>query len=39
LLKAQGMTKGSVGERMAALYADPRQLYPNTDDGKVQAIA
>ncbi len=39
LLKAQGFTKGSVGERMAALYKDPRQLYPNTDDGKVQAIA
>lgn len=39
LLKAQGFTKGSVGERMAALYKDPRQLYPNTDAGKVQAIA
>jgi uncharacterized protein (DUF885 family) len=39
LLKAQGMTKGSVGERMAALYKDPKQLYPNTDEGKAQAIA
>jgi uncharacterized protein (DUF885 family) len=39
LLKAQGMTKGSVGERMAALYKDPAQLYPNTDAGKAQAIA
>lgn len=39
LLKAQGFTKGTIGERMAALYKDPRQLYPNTDDGKVQAIA
>ena len=39
LLKAQGFTKGTVGERMAALYKDPRQLYPNTDEGKVQAIA
>ena len=39
LLKAQGMTKGSVGERMAALYKDPRQLYANTDAGKAQAIA
>ncbi len=39
LLKAQGYTKGTIGERMAALYKDPRQLYPNTDDGKVQAIA
>ncbi len=39
LLKAQGFTKGTVGERMAALYKDPRQLYPNTDEGKLQAIA
>ena len=39
LLKAQGMSTGSVGERMAALYKDPRQLYPNTDEGKQQAIA
>jgi uncharacterized protein (DUF885 family) len=39
LLKAQGMTKGTVGERMAALYADPSQLYPNTDAGKADEIA
>jgi len=39
LLRAQGFSKGSIGERMAALYQDPRQLYPNTDAGKVQAIA
>jgi uncharacterized protein (DUF885 family) len=39
LLRAQGMTQGTVGERMAALYKDPRQLYPNTDEGKRQAIA
>jgi uncharacterized protein (DUF885 family) len=39
LLKAQGFSKGSVGERMAALYKDPSQLYPNTDAGKMQAIA
>ncbi len=38
-LKKQGYTKGSVGERMAALYKDPGQVYPNTDDGKMQAIA
>lgn len=34
-----GMTKGTVGERVAGLYKDPSQLYPNTDAGKVQAIA
>ncbi|HEY3639065.1 MAG TPA: DUF885 family protein [Rhizomicrobium sp.] len=39
LLKAQGLTKGSVGERIAALYKDPRSLYPNTDAGKADAIA
>ncbi len=39
LLKAQGMTKGTVGERMAALYANADQLYPNTDAGKAQEIA
>ncbi len=38
LLKAQGFSQGPVGRRMAALYADPRQLYPNTDAGKAQAI-
>ncbi|MDQ2877859.1 MAG: DUF885 family protein [Pseudomonadota bacterium] len=38
-LKKQGFTKGSVGERMAALYKNPDQLYPNTDEGKRQAIA
>ena len=37
--EAQGMTKGTVGERMAALYKDPTQLYPNTDAGKAQAAS
>ena len=39
LLKAQGLTKGSLGERMRALYKDPRQFYPNTDAGKAQLVA
>ncbi|HWU92842.1 MAG TPA: DUF885 family protein, partial [Sphingomicrobium sp.] len=39
LLKAQGMTRGTIGQRMAALYKDPSQLYPNTDAGKAEAIA
>ncbi len=39
LLKAQGMSKGTVGQRMAALYKDPKQLFPNTDAGKAEAIA
>ena len=33
------MTQGTIGERMAALYKDPSQLYPNTDAGKAEAIA
>ena len=38
-LRKLGHTKGSVGERMTALARDPRQLFPNTDAGKVEAIA
>lgn len=39
LLCKLGLTKGSLAERLTALYADPRQLYPNTDAGKAEAIA
>jgi uncharacterized protein (DUF885 family) len=39
LLKAQGLTSGTVGERISALAKDPRSLYPNTDAGKADAIA
>jgi uncharacterized protein (DUF885 family) len=39
LLRAQGMTQGSVGERLNALTNDPARSYPNTDEGKAQAIA
>ncbi len=38
-LRKLGYTKGTVGERMAALYRNPDQLYPNTEAGKAQAIA
>lgn len=38
LLKAQGMTQGSVGARVAALGKDPRFLYPNTDAAKEELI-
>lgn len=37
-LRALGKTEGTPGERMHALYTDPSQLYPNTDDGKAQLI-
>ena len=39
IFKAQGMTKGSVAERMRALGKDQRFLYPNTDEGKAKLIA
>jgi uncharacterized protein (DUF885 family) len=39
LLKAQGMTNGTIGARIAAMYKDPKSLYPNTDAGKADAIA
>jgi uncharacterized protein (DUF885 family) len=39
LLRKQGYSKGSIGARMAALYKNPDQLYPNTDAGKRDAIA
>ena len=39
LLTAQGLTTGTVGERMQALGKDPRFLYPNTDDGRQQVLA
>ncbi len=38
-LKKQGMSKGTIGERVAALFKDPRYLFPDTDAGKVAIIA
>ncbi|WP_230483199.1 DUF885 domain-containing protein [Sphingomonas sp. Leaf21] len=34
LLKAQGLSQGSVGDRLVALNKRPDQLYPNTDPGR-----
>ncbi len=39
ILKGQGYTRGTVGERMSALTRDPRFLYPNTEQGKADLIA
>ncbi len=39
LLRAQGLTGGTVGERMAALGKDPRYLFPNTDQGRADLLA
>ena len=38
LLKAQGLTQGSVGQRIRALGDDPAQQYPNTDEAKEQLL-
>jgi uncharacterized protein (DUF885 family) len=34
ILKAQGMSQGSVGERLVELNKRPDQLFPNTDPGR-----
>jgi uncharacterized protein (DUF885 family) len=38
LLKAQGLTRGSVGERMTALSTRPDLLYANDDHGREQLL-
>ncbi len=38
ILKSQGMTKGTVGERIRALATDARFIYPNTDAGKQELL-
>jgi uncharacterized protein (DUF885 family) len=39
ILKAQGLSQGTVGQRLRALYDDPKYRYPNTDAGKDKLIA
>jgi uncharacterized protein (DUF885 family) len=39
LFKKIGLSQGTVGERYAALYKDPKYLYPNTDAGKAKEVA
>jgi uncharacterized protein (DUF885 family) len=39
LLKAQGLTKGTIGQRIQALYNDPSVFFANTDAGRAEAIA
>jgi len=38
LLKSQGLSTGTVAERVQALHKDPRFLLPNTDEGRKQLI-
>jgi uncharacterized protein (DUF885 family) len=39
ILRSQGFTRGSVGERLAALNVAPTQVYPDTDEGRAELIA
>ena len=39
LMRANGLSKGTVGERLRAMYDDPKFRYPNTDAGKDKLIA
>ena len=39
MLRAQGYTRGSVGDRLNALNKEPRFLYPNTDAGRAELLA
>jgi uncharacterized protein (DUF885 family) len=39
ILKAQGMTEGTVGERMTALGKQPRFQFPDNDEGRAQIMA
>jgi uncharacterized protein (DUF885 family) len=38
LLRGQGYTKGSVGERLNAMNEDPKLLWPNTDAGRAALL-
>ena len=39
LMREQGLTQGSTGERLSAMARDPRFLYPTTDEGKERLLA
>lgn len=39
ILKAQGLTQGTVAERLAAIRRRPEQHFPNTDAGRAELLA
>lgn len=39
LLRAQGYTQGSVGERLNVINKEPRFVWPNTDEGRAGLLA
>jgi uncharacterized protein (DUF885 family) len=39
ILRAEGLTRGTIAERVQAISRRPDQLYPNTDEGRAQLLA
>ena len=39
ILRSAGLTTGTVGERLTEFNKRPDQLYPNTDEGRLQLIS
>ncbi len=39
MMKQHALTQGTVGQRLRAMYDDPKFRYPNTDAGKERLIA
>ena len=38
LMKSQGLTRGSVGDRMRAMFRDPKFLFADTDEAKAKVV-
>ncbi|MDB5690556.1 MAG: hypothetical protein JWL91_2432, partial [Sphingomonas bacterium] len=38
LLRARGLTRGSVGARLVTMNRDPRQIFPDSDAGRAAAL-
>ncbi len=38
LMKSQGLAQGTVGERLRAMFRDPKFLTPNTDEAKARLV-
>lgn len=39
ILRAEGLTRGTIAERIQSISRRPDQLYPNTDEGRAQLLA
>jgi uncharacterized protein (DUF885 family) len=39
IMRRQGLTRGTVGERTRALYKDPKYLYPDSDAGREMLLS